>query len=140
MYPAHDGPFDGSFGSGPHTDYGTLTILAQGDVSGLQIQALSGEWFDAPSVPGTFVINVGDMVARMTNGEFKSTPHRVMLGPRRRYSLPFFYFPDFAARIEVLPQFTSATRPPSFEPVVWGQYVLEKFKKTYDHLAEKKAP
>lgn len=138
MYPAVKGPFDGSFGSGPHTDYGTLTILAQDDVGGLQIQALSGEWFDALSIPGAFIINAGDMVARMTNGEFKSTPHRVMCGPRRRYSLPFFYFPDYSARIEVLPQFTSSKRPASFEPVIWGEYVLGKFKKTYDHLAESK--
>ncbi|MGI9332348.1 MAG: 2OG-Fe(II) oxygenase family protein [Gammaproteobacteria bacterium] len=54
----------GPYGSAPHTDYGCLTILAQDDVGGLQVQSPAGEWIDAPLVPGAFLVNVGDILHR----------------------------------------------------------------------------
>ena len=130
-YPAAEGPFNGRFGSGPHTDTNALTILAQDDVGGLQIRTLDGDWIDAPSIPGTYVLNIGDMVMRFTNGFFKSTPHRVVSGSRRRYSMPFFFGFDSDVAIEPLPEFCSPENPPRFEKVIWGEYALRSFSRQY---------
>jgi isopenicillin N synthase-like dioxygenase len=137
MYPPATGEFDGTFGAAPHTDNGTLTLLMQDDVGGLQLRTLNDEWIDAPSLPGTFIVNVGDMVVRFTNGHFRSTPHRVLSGRRTRYSMPFFFFPDYAMPIEPLPHFVSPQNPPRFEKVIWGEYVLERFGMSYDHFKKR---
>jgi isopenicillin N synthase-like dioxygenase len=139
MYPRSESEnFDGGFGFAPHTDNGTLTILAQDNVGGLQLRALGGGWINAPSIPGTFVINVGDMVMRLTNGAFRSTPHRVTSSQNKtRYSMPFFYFPDYSAEIKVLPQFTTPDNPPKYDPVIWGEYVMDRFSKGYEHFQKK---
>ncbi len=136
-YPGIEGDFDGQFGAGPHTDNGTLTVLAQDDIGGLQLRTLAGEWIDAPVIPNSFIINVGDMIVRWTNGAFRSTPHRVVCSRRTRYSLPFFYFPDYWTVIEPLPEFVSAETPPRYKPVVWGEYVRDQFSLAYDHFQEK---
>jgi isopenicillin N synthase-like dioxygenase len=136
-YPGMEGDFDGQFGAGPHTDNGTLTILAQDDIGGLQLRTLAGDWIDAPVIPGTFIINIGDMIVRWTNGAFRSTPHRVVCSRRTRCSLPLFFFPDYRTVIEPLPEFVSADKPPRFKPVVWGEYVRQQFAAAYDHFKEK---
>ena len=69
---------EGQLGAGAHTDYGTLTVLFQDAEGGLQIQGLDGKWIDAPPIPGTVVINTGDLISRWSNDFFKSTPHRVV--------------------------------------------------------------
>ena len=135
-YPGMEGDFDGQFGAGPHTDNGTLTILAQDEVGGLQLRTLAGDWIDAPVIPGAFIVNVGDMIVRWTNGVFRSTPHRVVCSRRTRYSLPFFFFPDYRTVVAPLPEFVSAERPRKFEPVVWGEYVQRQFALAYDHFKE----
>ena len=87
---------DGQFGAAEHTDYGTITILWQDDVGGLQVKNRAGEWIDAPYIEDTFVINIGDMLARWSNDLFVSTPHRVVnASGRERYSIPVFYDPDY---------------------------------------------
>lgn len=114
---------DDLFGSHPHTDYGFLTILAQDDVGGLQVQSLQGEWIDAPSVPGTFVCNIGDAFSRWTNDVFRSTPHRV-INPsieRDRYSVAYFFDPNLDAVVSCLPQF-SRDRPAQWPAVRFGDY------------------
>ncbi len=136
-YPPALGEFDGQFGAGPHTDNGSLTILAQDNVGGLQIKTMAGEWIDALPIPGTFVFNVGDMIMRLTNGRFRSTPHRVVSAKRTRYSMPLFFFTDYDARIAPLPNFVDADHPPQFEPIIWGDYLQGEFFKAYDHYKEK---
>ncbi len=78
---------------GEHSDWGTLTILHHDGESGLQIKDASGEWVDVPSVPDSFVVNLGDLMARWTNDRWKSTVHRVVPPKdlsRDRLSLVFF--------------------------------------------------
>lgn len=87
----------GGWGVGEHTDYGLLTLLAQDDVGGLQVQTDAG-WIEAPPIPGTLVCNVGDMFERLSGGRYISAPHRVInRGGRERLSFPVFYDPDFEA-------------------------------------------
>lgn len=99
-YPA--GPDEG-WGVGEHTDYGLLTLLAQDEVGGLQVKTPRG-WIDAPPIAGALVCNIGDMLDRLTGGEYRSTPHRVRnTSGRSRLSFPFFFDPDFAAEVVPLP-------------------------------------
>jgi isopenicillin N synthase-like dioxygenase len=117
------------YGSAPHTDFGCLTFLAQDNVGGLQVMRTDGSWIDAPFIPGSFVVNVGDMLHRLSNGSLRSTPHRVInRSGRERYSCPFFFDPHVSATIEPLP----GTGEPSFEPVVFGEFLQSQLEATYD--------
>jgi isopenicillin N synthase-like dioxygenase len=85
------------WGVGEHTDYGLLTLMAQDDAGGLQVRADQG-WIDAPPIPGTLVCNIGDMLERLSGGQFVSAPHRVAnRSGQERLSFPVFYDPDFEA-------------------------------------------
>lgn len=89
------------FGVAPHTDYGCLTVLCQDEIGGLQVQTLNGEWIEATPIPGTLVINVGDLLERWTDGRFRSTPHRVInASGRERYSLVMAFDPDYETVID----------------------------------------
>ena len=112
------------FGIHPHTDYGFLTILTQDRVGGLQVRRPDGSWIDAPWIPDTFVVNVGDMLARWTNDHFNSTPHRVISPPVSvdRYSMALFFDPNIDAHISTLPQFVASGEAPKYEPINYGEY------------------
>ena len=128
-YPAQpkDRPAD-QFGAAPHTDFGFVTVLAQDDTGGLEVRSPDGEWLPAPVIPGTFVINIGDALARWTNGRFASTPHRVInRAPHRsRYSVPFFLDPNMHSTIEALPGTVTEETPQKFEPVVYSEYLMAR--------------
>ena len=118
---------------GEHSDWGTLTILHHDGESGLQIKDSSGEWVDVPSVPDSFVVNLGDLMARWTNDRWKSTVHRVVPPKdlsRDRLSLVFFHQPAYDAVIECIPTCVSPENPPRYEPVTSGEWILEMQKKT----------
>lgn len=104
-YPARDAGEPG-WGVGEHTDYGLLTILATDGTPGLEVRTASG-WIAVPHVPDTFVVNIGDMLDRMTGGRYRSTPHRVRhdAGPggRDRLSFPFFFDPGWDAAVAPIP-------------------------------------
>lgn len=125
------------FGSTPHKDFGCLTLLAQDDVGGLQVQTPAGHWIDAPPVEDAFVMNVGDMLHRMSNGQLLSTPHRVInTTGRERYSVPFFFDPNVATQVAPLP----GTGAPRFEALNLGDFLRGELEASYDaHQADANA-
>jgi isopenicillin N synthase-like dioxygenase len=125
---------EGLFGSAPHTDYGFITLLAQDDVGGLEVKNKAGEWVPAPPVPDSFVMNVGDILARWSNDQFVSTPHRVInRSGRERYSQPFFFDPSMDAVIEALAVCVAEGSAPKYEPVLYGDYLMERIDKNYHY-------
>lgn len=124
----------GLFGSAPHTDYGFVTILTQDEVGGLEVRNRHGDWIPAPPIEGTYVMNVGDILQRWSNGRFASTPHRVRnLKPRDRYSMPFFFDPSMDAVVECPPTLLAAGEAAAHPPVAYGDYLLERLNKNYDY-------
>ncbi len=121
----------GQMRMGPHSDYGSLTILAADRVPGLQIHTATG-WADAMPPPGGFLVNLGDLLAEWTNDRWQSTVHRVVPpavgeeGPARRRSIAWFQQPNYDARIEVLPTCTSPGDPPRYPPVSAGDHLMAK--------------
>lgn len=147
-YPTQPVPanLDVQWGVGEHTDYGLLTILRQDEIGGLQVRTGEG-WIDAAPVRDAFVINIGDMLDRMTGGLYRSTPHRVVRNTsgRDRLSFPLFFDPNYHARvrpIEGLPKPVvaddSATRwdranVHAFNGI-YGDYLLDKVSKVFPQL------
>ena len=118
------------FGVGPHTDFGVLTVLAQDDVGGLQVQDVNGDWLAATPIPGTLIVNVGDLLARWTNDEYRSTPHRVVNSSgKERLSLVLAYDPEPQTMIDaaqVLPG-----QKTKYEPITCGDYLNWRFAKAF---------
>jgi isopenicillin N synthase-like dioxygenase len=104
-YPAlPDNDAANEWGVGEHTDYGLLTLLAQDDSGGLQVRTPDGTWLDVPAEPGVIVCNIGDMLDRLTEGRYRSTPHRVRnTSGRGRLSFPLFVDPSWDAEVVALP-------------------------------------
>jgi isopenicillin N synthase-like dioxygenase len=121
-----------SMGIGAHSDYECFTILAQDDVGGLEVRNARGQWIAAVPMPGCFVINIGDMMARWTNDLFASTLHRVInRSGRERTSIPFFYGIDYDVTLETLPACVSPDRPQRYAPVNAHDYVAGRIKGSY---------
>lgn len=134
-YPAHPADADErTFGAGAHTDWGAVTVLAQDDHGGLEVQMPDGSWVDAPPIAGSFVVNLGDMIPRWTNDLYHSNPHRVrnrFSGGQARYSIPFFYEPAYTARIVAVPGTVPAGEQPRHAPCTAGEHLVEMYNQTY---------
>lgn len=119
--------------AGAHEDINVITLLLGAEEAGLQLLDRDGRWLQIEAPPGSVVINVGDMLQRLTNHVLPSTTHRVVNPPpeRRgvsRYSTPFFlhFNPDFM--IEALPQCVSADNPRRYEPIMAEDYLAERLR------------
>jgi isopenicillin N synthase-like dioxygenase len=127
------------WGVGEHTDYGLLTILLQDNSGGLEVKSRSS-WVAAPPVPNSFVCNIGDMLDRMTQGLYRSTPHRVRNPlPRNRLSFPFFFDPNFFAPVRPIAIPDHLARPDDHAER-WDKASVRLFQGTYgDYLLGKVA-
>jgi isopenicillin N synthase-like dioxygenase len=98
-------PCGNRLGAGAHVDWGLLTILLQDDVGGLEVRAPDGMWHPASPVPGSFVIILGEMILRLTDGLYRSAMHRVVKNTsgRGRYSMPTFFDPDYDCHVTCVP-------------------------------------
>jgi isopenicillin N synthase-like dioxygenase len=125
------------FGIAPHTDANFLTFLAQTEVPGLQVRTPAGDWLDVPYIPGSFAVNSGDMMARWTNGRFKSTPHRALppVG-RHRYAIPFFLGPHIDTVIACLPTCQGPDNPPKYPPITYEEYLRWWYDANYNAAAQ----
>lgn len=122
-------------GAGAHTDWGGVTILAQDEVSGLEVCNAVGDWIEALPLPETFVINLGDLMARWTNGIYNSNMHRVKNNKsgRDRYSIPYFYGPRPDALIEPMPGCVDQEHPRRFAACTAAEHVNEMFRRSYGY-------
>jgi len=124
------------FGVGPHTDFGVLTVLCQDNVGGLQVEDANGDWIEAPPIPGTLLVNVADLLARWTDGAYKSTPHRVVNSSgRERLSLVLAFDPNPETMIDAHEVF-GADYSPKSEPITCGDYLDWRFAKAFAYRKE----
>ncbi|KFZ16905.1 hypothetical protein V502_04834 [Pseudogymnoascus sp. VKM F-4520 (FW-2644)] len=139
-----------SYGIGEHSDFGFLTLLSQ-NAPGLQVLSPSNEWVDVPAIPDSFVVNVGDILDRLTSGLYISPLHRVPppLPMSDRISIPFFFDPAWTAEIQPLPlsapTISSVPDPTIIQrwqqrstfnnlQGIWGQYLGAKVQRVFPEL------
>ncbi|PKU74923.1 Flavonol synthase/flavanone 3-hydroxylase [Dendrobium catenatum] len=128
-------PVKGIYGCGAHSDYGLITLLATDDVVGLQIckdkDARPQIWEYVAPLKGGFIVNLGDMLERWSNGVFRSTLHRVIVDGQERYSMAYFVEPSHECLVKCLPSCTSETNPPKYPPVTCAAYLRQRYKDTH---------
>lgn len=133
-YPAQ--PADAAedqFGVSPHTDFGVLTVLCQDSVGGLHIQDARGDWIHAPPIDGTLIVNVADLLARWTDGAYKSTPHRVVnTSGQERLSLVLAYDPNPETMIDAREVF-GAGYAAGEDPITCGDYLVWRFDRAFSY-------
>jgi len=133
-YPPQESTEDNTFGQAPHTDNSFMTALARTEVPGLAVRLPSGEWFSPPLIPGTFLINLGNIMRRWSNDRFLSTPHGVLnASGSDRYSIAYFYSPNPSAVIECVPTCVTVDNPSRYSPAVYRDLVLEFYRANYFH-------
>ncbi|CEP16066.1 hypothetical protein [Parasitella parasitica] len=124
--------------AGAHSDYGSITLLFQKDVPGLEVQASRTEWISAPLIPGAIIVNVGDQMEMWTNGLFKSTKHRVTFLPEHnhldRYSMPYFVHPkDDVPLVPAPSKFIDQTIANPERVITAGEHLRSRLDSTYDY-------
>jgi isopenicillin N synthase-like dioxygenase len=129
FYPAQESPEkEDEIGLVAHTDSGAFTILWQDDVGGLETVNEEGEWVVVPPIPETFVINIGDILQAWSNGQFSSTPHRVINRyGAERISIPLFVNPNFTTLVKPL----VGEAPAGFVPFLSGEYQTDVYDRLY---------
>jgi len=132
-YPPIAGEPGSNVRAGAHEDINTITLLLGAEEAGLELLTSDGRWIPVSPKPGELVVNIGDMLQRLTNGKLRSTTHRVVNPPperrgRSRYSMPFFlhFRSDFL--IEALPGTVPAGEEPKWPPITANDYLQERLR------------
>ena len=132
-YPPIQGEPGSNVRAGAHEDINTITLLLGAEEAGLELLTKDGRWIPVSPKPGELVVNIGDMLQRLTNGQLRSTTHRVVNPPpeRRgfsRYSMPYFlhFRSDFL--IEPLPGTVPAGEQPKWPPITANDYLQERLR------------
>jgi isopenicillin N synthase-like dioxygenase len=124
------------FGSAPHRDFGCITIIAQDETEGLQVKNPQGKWIDAPFIKDSFVMNIGEMLYRWSNGLLISTPHRVInCSGQERYSCTFFFEPNVNVKVSPLTCCITHDQPKQFASVVYGEFLRSELQSGYNRHA-----
>ena len=118
----------------PHTDFGCITLLWQDENGGLEVlERQTQTWIAAPPIPGTLVVNVGDLLARWTNDRYASTPHRVVSrSGRERSSIATFYDPDFKAVVDPRALGTAEAEC-RYAPIAAGEHILGRIERSFGY-------
>lgn len=128
---------DGRIGCGAHTDYGTITVLADDGVGGLQVKPREGDWIDISIPDDCLVVNLADLLAIWTNDRYVSNPHRVMNPANmHRYSIPLFVTPPYNLTISAIESCIAPGEKPKYEPMVSGRYLQSRFDGTHTYRNE----
>nr|WP_197381810.1 isopenicillin N synthase family oxygenase [Mycolicibacterium mengxianglii] len=130
-YPYDPDAQDG-LGIGAHSDYECFTLLKP-TAPGLEVLNGAGDWIDVPPIPGTFVVNIGDMLELWTNGAFVATSHRVRKVSQERYSFPLFFNVDYHTEVKPLPQFVTDDGP-ARAPLRAGEHLFAQTAQTFAYL------
>jgi isopenicillin N synthase-like dioxygenase len=114
-----------------HEDINLITLLMGASAEGLEVLNKKGEWVAVTALPEQLVVNVGDMLQRLTNNKLKSTTHRVVNPPKEkwdspRYSIPFFLHPRSEMRLDSLPSCITSDHPAQYPPISAGEYLNER--------------
>jgi len=122
------------FGFAPHTDGSFITLLPQSRFPGLEVRTASGDWIRPPAVPGTLVVNTGEMLSLYSNDRFVPTPHRVInRTPHKRHAMPFFYGPNRDRLIGCVPTCVSAENPARYQPTTSRERSAIKDRTNFPH-------
>ena len=125
-------PEPGEKGCGAHTDFGGITMLLQDDNGGLQVLGADGHWLHAPPIPGTYVVNLADMISRWTNDTYRSTLHRVInVSGKERYSIPFFFSGNPTHEVIALDCCLADGDSPKYAPTTVEAHMREMYDRTY---------
>lgn len=117
--------------AGQHEDINLITLLIGASADGLEVLNKKNEWVAVTALPDHIVVNVGDMLQRLTNGKLKSTTHRVVNPPREkwgssRFSIPFFLHPRSEMKLDCLSSCVPAGEQPQWEPITAGAFLDER--------------
>jgi isopenicillin N synthase-like dioxygenase len=133
-YPTRDGAEDNQFGFAPHIDTSFLTLLAQSALPGLEVRTREGDWIRPSAIPGTFVVNTGEMLSRYSNDRYIPTPHRVVNANNTlRHAVPFFYGPGLDATIRCVPTCVGPDNPAKYEPLLYADHRRKLNLTNFDH-------
>lgn len=132
-YPPIKGEPKGAVRAAAHGDINLITLLMGASAAGLEVQNKQGEWIGVTALPEQLVINVGDMLERLTNNKLRSTIHRVVNPPREewsqpRYSIPFFTHPISEMKLNCLPECINELRPKVYDDITAGEFLNERLR------------
>ena len=132
-YPQIIGEPKGAVRSAAHGDINLITLLMGASATGLEVQNKKGNWIPVTSLPEQLVVNVGDMLERLTNNKLRSTIHRVVNPPREdwekpRYSIPFFTHPISEMKLNCLPECIDEVRPKVYDDITAGEFLNERLR------------